>query len=282
MRSRFAPSPTGLLHLGHAYSAWFAREHGDQFLLRIEDIDPTRCRPEFTDAIYEDLAWLGFTWETPARVQSEHLDDYRAALGRLQELGTVYRCFCTRRDIAEAASAAHGTPATGYPGTCRDLPAEDSERRAEAGAPFAWRLDVVMATGLTGSLSWSDRATGVHPVALTASDDFVVARRETPTSYHLSVVVDDALQGVTLVTRGIDLAESTPHQRLLQALLGCPEPEYWHHRLLLGRDGQRLAKRDKSVTLRALRESRFGDDLARIARPGAWDADLERALLEIG
>jgi glutamyl-Q tRNA(Asp) synthetase len=250
--TRFAPSPTGRLHLGHAYSAWFASRAGSRFLLRIEDIDQTRARPEFVTAIFEDLAWLGLSWEKPVRVQSQHFDDYRAALGRLQEF--VYPCFCTRADIRASANAPHGPDGPLYPGTCRSL---SSSERADcmASEPYALRLDVVRALASVGALRWHDRALGEQRARPEMFGDVVLARKETPTSYHLSVVVDDALQGVDLVTRGRDLFAATHVHRLLQALLGLPTPEYWHHGLVLGSEGKRLAKRDDAFSVRAWRES---------------------------
>lgn len=254
--TRFAPSPTGHLHLGHAYSALFAAERGDRFLLRIEDIDTTRCRPEFEAAIYEDLAWLGLRWEEPVRRQSEHLDDYRRALAELAAQGVLYPCFCTRRqikdEIARSPSAPHGPDGPLYPGTCRRLDAATRARRAAESADYALRLDAPRAAALTGPLRFVERGetVAVEPGLL---GDVVLARKEIPTSYHLAVVVDDALQGVTLVTRGRDLLPATHVHRLLQALLRLPEPAYHHHGFVLGPDGKRLAKRDGAQSLRALR-----------------------------
>jgi len=260
--TRFAPSPTGHLHLGHAASAVFAAraaEDGGRFLLRIEDIDVTRCRPEFTDAILEDLAWLGLRWETPVRRQSEHLDDYRAALERLEGLGLLYPCFCTRKDIqreiGDIHRAPHGPDGPVYPGTCRALPAAEAAARRRAGEPYALRLNMAEAIRVAGPLTWHDRAAGLQRARPEVFGDVVLARKDTPTSYHLSVTLDDALQGITLVTRGQDLFEATHIHRLLQALLGLDTPAYHHHPLLTGPDGRRLAKRDRSLTLRALRES---------------------------
>ncbi len=266
--TRFAPSPTGLLHLGHAHSALFAaekaRKAGGRFLLRIEDIDLGRARPEFEDAILDDLAWLGLTWETPVRRQSEHMGDYRDALDELDGLGLLYPCFCTRREIqAEIAGsglAPHAQPKGPdgplYPGTCRALGADERARRRQSGAPFALRLDMDAAVAAAGDgLSWRDAGRGQVPAAPERFGDVVLARKETPTSYHLAVTTDDARQGVTLVTRGDDLFEATHVHRLLQALLGLPVPDYHHHPLVTGADGRRLAKRDKAATLRALREA---------------------------
>ncbi|MBX6370416.1 MAG: tRNA glutamyl-Q(34) synthetase GluQRS, partial [Rhodospirillales bacterium] len=204
--TRFAPSPTGLLHLGHAHSAlvgWHAaRKAGGRFLLRIEDIDQTRCREEFVAAILEDLAWLGIDWDGPVRRQSEHLGDYTAALARLEAMGLVYPCFCTRAEIAAAASAPHGPAGTPYPGTCRLLSASERERLRAEGRSFALRLDMARAVEATGPLFWEDERAGLIAAAPLAHGDVVLARKDAPTSYHLAVTVDDALQGVTLVTRG--------------------------------------------------------------------------------
>jgi len=253
--TRFAPSPTGYLHLGHVYSALFAetaaRAEGGRFLLRIEDIDRTRCRPEFEAAIIEDLGWLGITWDGPVRRQSNHFDDYRAALGRLDRLGVTYPCFCSRKDIAASANAPHEAPIT-YPGTCRHLSAAERDARIGAGQPYAIRLDVGAGLALTGPLTWHDRQAG--SVAVTLDDDVVIARKDTPTSYHLAVTVDDHLQGVTQVTRGVDLFDATHIHRLLQGLLGYATPDYCHHQLTLNADGVRYSKRDGALAVRTLRE----------------------------
>jgi glutamyl-Q tRNA(Asp) synthetase len=251
--TRFAPSPTGLLHLGHAHSALFAARAGSRFLLRIEDIDRTRCRPEFESAIIEDLAWLGLRWEQPVRRQSEHMDDYRAALARLEAEHLLYPCFCTRADIARSGEAPHGPDGPIYPGLCRRLTEGERDARRASGNPFALRLDVARAMTRTGALTWHDRGRGTITASPERFGDVVLARKETPTSYHLSVTVDDALQGVTLVTRGEDLFEATHIHRLLQALLGLKTPDYHHHGLIRDADGKRLAKRDQAPTLRALR-----------------------------
>ncbi|MEO5375251.1 MAG: tRNA glutamyl-Q(34) synthetase GluQRS [Alphaproteobacteria bacterium] len=259
--TRFAPSPTGYLHLGHAFSALFAaesaRRHGGRFLLRVEDIDGTRCRPEFETALLEDLAWLGLSWEAPVRRQSDHMDDYRAALDRLGDLGLLYPCFCSRREIqaeiAAMGAAPHGPDGPVYPGACRRLPADERRRRREEGLPFALRLDMERATALVGPLTWVDRGRGPLTAEPGLFGDVVLARRETPASYHLAVTMDDHLQGVTLVTRGEDLFHATHVHRLLQAVLGLDTPEYHHHPLIIGADGRRLAKRDRAATLRDLR-----------------------------
>ena len=258
--TRFAPSPTGHLHLGHAYAALYAwstaREAGGRFLLRIEDIDRQRCRPGFESDLLEDLAWLGLDWEQPVRRQSDHFADYRAALARLAELGVVYPCFCSRKDIALAGGAPHeDEDGPLYPGRCRALTAAGAAARIAEGRPYATRLDIAKALAITGPLSWRDRAAGPQRAQPERLGDVVLARRDTPTSYHLSVSLDDAIQGVTLVTRGADLFAATHIHRLLQALLGLPIPEYHHHGLLTGPDGKRLAKRDGAQTLRALRDA---------------------------
>lgn len=259
--TRFAPSPTGYLHLGHAYAALFAwekaRAAGGRFLLRVEDIDRARCRPEFEAALLEDLAWLGLDWEEPVRRQSQHFDDYRAAHDRLQGEGLLYPCFCTRAEIqaeiARAGAAPHGSDGPLYPGTCRALAPAERQRRIEAGTAYALRLDAGRAAERAGPLYWEDAVAGRVVADATLHGDVVLARKETPASYHLAVTVDDALQGVTLVTRGEDLFAATHVHRLLQALLGLPMPRYWHHRLLADPGGRRLAKRDRAQTLRALR-----------------------------
>jgi glutamyl-Q tRNA(Asp) synthetase len=267
---RFAPSPNGRLHLGHAYSALLnerlARRGDGRFLLRIEDIDVTRCRPEFEEAIYEDLAWLGLAWETPVRRQSEHFDSYEAAAGRLKGQGLLYPCFCTRAAIA--AEVARREAETGkawprdpdgaplYPGTCRRHP--PSDRRITADAAHAWRLDMEAARKQRPgphvftrfALAGADKSIAAKPERW---GDVVIVRKEIPTSYHLSVVLDDALQGVTHVVRGRDLEGATDLHVLLQALFGLPSPAYHHHRLLRDDDGAKLAKSLKSEPLAALR-----------------------------
>ncbi|WP_448204128.1 tRNA glutamyl-Q(34) synthetase GluQRS [Azospirillum sp. sgz302134] len=261
--TRFAPSPTGHLHLGHAHSALFgwraAMDAGGRFLLRIEDIDPQRCRPEFERDLIEDLAWLGLIWEQPIRRQSDHLDDYRAALARLQDMGVVYPCFCTRKDIAaeiaRAGHAPHGPDGPLYPGTCRHRDEAARRARIEAGAPYALRLDVAKATGITGPLRWHDRARGWQDAMPEILGDVVLARKDAPTSYHLAVTLDDHLQGITLVTRGEDLFFATHVHRLLQALFRFESPDYHHHSLLRNEQGERLAKRDGAKSLRSLREA---------------------------
>ena len=260
--TRFAPSPTGFLHVGHAFSAFNAwrraRRAGGRFLLRLEDIDPGRCRPEFAEAIQEDLAWLGLDWDGPVRVQSRHLADYRAVLDTLAERGLVYPCFCTRADVVREVSASAAAPhgpdgAPLYPGTCRRLPQSERADRIAAGERFALRLD--MTAAVRPGLDFQEEGQGrivCHPERF---GDIVLSRKDAPASYHLCVTHDDALQGVTLVTRGDDLKAATDVQRLLQALMGWKAPAYAHHRLLADADGKRLAKRDRAATLRSLRGS---------------------------
>ncbi|HEX9947569.1 MAG TPA: tRNA glutamyl-Q(34) synthetase GluQRS [Allosphingosinicella sp.] len=267
--TRFAPSPTGRLHLGHAFSALlahdFARSRDGAFLLRIEDIDPGRSRPEHVDSIIEDLAWLGIEWDGEIIFQSERLPLYAEALDRLRQAGLVYPCFCTRSviaaEIAASASAPHPGSGSGagrpdgalYPGTCRALAPAERERRAAA-EPHAWRLDVAKASAQAGPLYWSDGDTEVQAEPQ-GHGDVVLARKDAPVSYHLAVTVDDSAQGVTDVVRGRDLYAATDVHRLLQALLGLPTPLYHHHPLLIGADGRRLAKRNGAPTLAELRES---------------------------
>jgi len=260
LRTRFAPSPTGLLHVGNAYSALqcqaWAEQHHAQLLLRIEDIDFTRCRPEFTDAIIEDLGWLGLQWPEPIRYQSRHADDYQQAISQLRKMGVIYPCFCTRKQIADEisrmASAPHSTDAAiRYPGTCRKLHADEQERRMRH-EPFAWRLHANKAMALAGNqLIWREACGLIHSVKI--HHDEIIGRRDIHVSYHLAVVVDDALQGISHIIRGHDLAASTGIHRLLQQLLELPEPIYIHHPLLLDRNGERLAKRNQATTLKSLR-----------------------------
>jgi glutamyl-Q tRNA(Asp) synthetase len=266
--TRFAPSPTGLLHLGHAYSAAIghalARSAGGIWLLRIEDIDITRCRPEFTNGIHEDLAWLGLIPDG-ILLQSSRRPAHQAALQRLTDMGLAYPCFCTRADIAAAAQAPHGIQPV-YPGTCRHLDPSEAAARA-AREPHAIRLDVAAAVIRTGPLHWHEGDTQV-PADPAIAGDVVLARKDIGVGYMLAAVVDDAHQGITDIVRGRDLLDATPTQRLLQALLDLPEPRYHHHRLLLAPDSRRLAKRDQAETLAALRESGInGPELAaRLAR----------------
>jgi glutamyl-Q tRNA(Asp) synthetase len=273
--TRFAPSPSGRLHLGHAYSTALghaaAREAGGQFRLRIEDLDAGRCRPEFVDGIFEDLYWLGLDWDGEALVQSERTHLYAEALDRLRERGLVYACFCTRADIALSLTAPHGDAGSAYPGTCRGLP-DDPERRAST--PHSWRLDSAKALAMAGLPEWMEKDGTAFAAKSSDIGDAILARKDAPASYHLACVVDDAASGVDLVVRGADLRPSTPVQRLLQSLLGLPEPTYSHHPLILHADGRRLAKRDLAPTLAAMRE-------AGVAGP-ALAADLIAGKLPLG
>jgi glutamyl-Q tRNA(Asp) synthetase len=279
---RFAPSPNGYLHLGHAYSALLnfdlARRTGGSFLLRIEDIDATRCRPEFEAAIYQDLAWLGISWETPVRRQSEHFARYREAVERLAGLGLIYPSFESRAEIARLVEQREadapwphdpdGTPL--YPGAAKSLPSDEQQRLIAQGAPYALRLDMQAALARTKELAWQEAGagpggeSGVVAAQPQAWGDVILARKETPTSYHLSVVIDDALQGVTEVVRGQDLFWSTSVHRLLQQLLGLPQPCYRHHRLVLDDARRKLSKSTAATGLRELRAA------------GATPADIRR------
>lgn len=250
MTTRFAPSPTGALHLGHALSAVkahaLARAANGRFLLRIEDIDGARSRPEHVEGILRDLEWLGIGWDGPVVFQSERLDLYEAALAKLDAPGLIYRCWCTRAEIAGAASAPHGDEGPVYPGTCRG--------RSAGEGPYCWRLDMAKAVAAAGLLTWRD-----HGVVVAADParfgDVVLARKDAPSSYHLAVTVDDAAQGVTHIVRGRDLFSATHVHRLLQALLDLPTPDYAHHPLIVGVDGERLAKRHGAPTLAGMREA---------------------------
>jgi glutamyl-Q tRNA(Asp) synthetase len=261
---RFAPSPNGYLHLGHALSALLnadmAKAAGGRLLLRIEDIDETRCRPEYETAIYEDLGWLGIAWEEPVRRQSEHYDDYRAALAGLEAMGLIYRAYESRAEIARAAAGHDPDGAPLYPGRHNTMiDAAERQRRADAGEPFALRLDTVAALARVGPPTWTE--TGAGPSGETGAiaanpaawGDVILARKDTPTSYHLAVVVDDAAQNVTDVVRGRDLFHSTSVHRLLQALLDLPAPRYHHHRLILDADGRKLSKSTRATALHELR-----------------------------
>jgi glutamyl-Q tRNA(Asp) synthetase len=251
IHTRFAPSPTGRLHLGHAFSALlahdFARANGGIFTLRIEDIDGTRSRPEHVDAILADLDWLGLQWDEPPVFQSQRLPLYQAALDRLRAMGLLYPCFCTRADIAASLSAPHGPDGPLYPGTCRGLAEPDPTR------PHSWRLDMAAAVALAGELTWHDALAGTIRADPLSHGDVILARKDAPASYHLAVTVDDAAQGISHVVRGSDLFAATHVHRLLQALLDLPTPEYRHHTLLAGPDGTRLAKRHGAPTLESLR-----------------------------
>ena len=268
---RFAPSPNGFLHLGHALSALLnadlANAAGGRLLLRIEDIDETRCRPQYEAAIYEDLAWMGVEWERPVRRQSAHYDDYRAALGKLDIMGLIYPSFESRAEVATLVAEREtrapwprdpdGAPL--YPGTAKSMPAAQRAKRIADGEPYALRLDMAAATALAGVLAWSEAGRGPSgETGIVAADpvrwgDVILARKETPASYHLAVVIDDAAQGVTDVVRGNDLFHATSVHRLLQTLLGLTAPRYHHHRLILGEDGNKLSKSTQSTGLRELR-----------------------------
>lgn len=265
--TRFAPSPTGRLHKGHAFSAMTAyraaKAAGGRFVLRIEDIDPTRCRPEFEAAIYEDLAWLGLDWETPVRRQSDHLADYAAVVEALDRRGLLYRCFRTRKEILDAiGDAPHGPAEAARPGP---HPLEEEARLLAEERPFAWRLSLDRAKEALGGAAWDALSfveegsgpkgeIGVVKARPETAGDVVLARKDAGTAYHLAVTHDDALQAISHVIRGQDLFEATHIQRLIQALMDWPAPVYRHHRLLAGPDGRRYAKRDRSVTLAELRE----------------------------
>jgi glutamyl-Q tRNA(Asp) synthetase len=280
---RFAPSPNGYLHLGHALSALvdfeMARSLDGRFLLRIEDIDVTRCRPEFEQAIYEDLAWLGIAWEEPVRRQSENLEAYAQALAKLEVQGFVYPSFESRAEIARHVAQHSQVPwphdpdgSPLYPGLSKKLSPEERMRRIESGEPYALRLDMNAALARTGAITWVETGADPkqdHETRMAEPEkwgDVVLARKETPTSYHLSVVVDDALQGVTHVVRGQDLYQATSVHRVLQALLGLPAPLYHHHRLVLDAEGKKLSKSTRSTALRELRQQ------------GATPADIRRMI----
>jgi glutamyl-Q tRNA(Asp) synthetase len=275
--TRFAPSPTGQLHLGHAYAAKvahdLARRSDGRFLLRFEDIDHTRVREEFYAAIEDDLRWLGLDWDGPALRQSDRTSAYATALDHLRVLGSAYPCFCTRREIedeiARMTGAPHGPEGALYPGTCRALSPGERQARLNAGAQPAWRLDAARAASITGPLAFTDLRHGLHRVDPGLLGDVVLARKDIGTSYHLAVVVDDAFQQVTHVSRGEDLLPSTHVHRLLQALLGLPEPVYLHHEVVTDEKGVRLAKRHDSLSIRALRESGLvaADALKRLPLP---------------
>ena len=257
--TRFAPSPTGELHLGHAYSALVAWQRADEgggrFLLRIEDIDIRRCRREFESAIEADLKWLGLAWDGPVRRQSEHFADYGKVLDELDRRGLIYPCFCTRADIAAAGSAPQGPDGPLYPGTCRHLSPQERRDRIAAGREFCLRLECARAAHEAGPYHFHDEGQGRVTGDPRLFGDVVIARKDTPTSYHLAVTVDDHLQGVTLVTRGEDLLPSTHVHVLLQRLLKYETPGYAHHRLMTDPSGRRFAKRDRALTLRSLRDS---------------------------
>lgn len=263
--TRFAPSPTGLLHLGHAFAAFAAHDAGDDFLLRLEDLDQGRSRDHFIEAIFLDLKWLGLSWDEPVLRQSRRAHAYAQALAQLEAMDLVYRCYCTRKDIADeiarAGEAQHGPDGPIYPGTCRHLKDAPQDR------PHVLRLDAAMAAALAGPLAFTEHG-HIHAVEPLRFGDIVLARKDLPAAYHLAVVVDDAFQNVTLVTRGEDLLPATHVQRLLQALLHLPEPAYAHHRLIRDENGRKFSKRDHAVTLASLRET------------GATPSDI-RARLEL-
>ena len=272
--ARFAPSPTGRLHLGHAYSAIVGRAAGDRFLLRIEDLDTGRCRAEYVAGIEEDLRWLGIAWSGEVLIQSARIAVYAAALERLRATGLLYPCFCTRADIAAAVSAPHGDSGPAYPGTCRALPDAPARRAAAA---HSWRLDSAKALAITGQPAWTEHDGTIFTAG--PIDDVILARKDAPAAYHLACVVDDAASGVTLVVRGADLRASTPVQRLLQMLLGLPESTYLHHPIVAFLDGRRLAKRDLAPTLAAMRAAGV-DGLALAAQLGHGELPLEYRFVE--
>lgn len=256
MLTRFAPSPTGDLHLGHAYSAVLAhdaaRAAGGAFQIRIDDIDGSRSREDYVGASLADLAWLGLGWDGEPVRQSARLGDYAAARDTLRARNLVYPCFCTRADIAASLAAPHGPLGAVYPGTCRDLPAAERERRM-ATEPHCWRLDTGRASAMVGDLLWEEQGQGMRPADPLAHGDIVLARKDAPASYHLASTLDDAALGVTHVIRGADLIAATDIHRLLQALFDLPTPLYRHHALVCGPDGKRLAKRDAAASLASLR-----------------------------
>ena len=264
MITRFAPSPTGHLHKGHAWSALTAyenaRQKGGKFLLRIEDIDFNRCKSTHSRQILEDLDWLGIEWEEPVRVQSEHIDQYSRAATELLERGLLYPCFCTRKDIQReieaAGQAPHGSEGPLYPGTCKRLPSGERARRTELGESYALRLDLDKAMAeIDSSITWNDTLHGPQEARPEILGDIVLVRKDIRTSYHLASVFDDGLQQVTDIVRGFDLFDSTHIHCVLQRLLGFPIPTYHHHRLLTDENGNRLAKRDRSITLKSLRDA---------------------------
>jgi len=260
-RTRFAPSPSGLLHVGNAYSALYcarwAEQHQAEFILRIEDIDHTRCRDGYVQNIFDDLHWLGLNWQQPVRYQSQCLARYEQALHELREIGVIYPCFCTRKDIraeiSRMASAPHAADMIAtYPGTCRNIATDEQQQRMQH-QTFAWRLDVKKALRKVGNdVSWQEASGKKH--ALHIDHDIVIGRKDISFSYHLAVVIDDAAQHISHVIRGIDLQDSSAIHRLLQALLQLPEPVYIHHPLLHASDGSKLSKRDGGATLQSLRE----------------------------
>ncbi len=276
MLTRFAPSPTGELHLGHAYSAVLAhdaaRDAGGKFRIRIDDIDGSRSREDYVGASLADLAWLGLDWDGDPVRQSARLGDYAAALDKLRGRGLVYPCFCTRADIAASLSAPHGPPhgpaGAVYPGTCRGQPDAERERRM-AREPHCWRLDMARAAAEAGELAWEEAGQGLRTADPAAHGDIVLARKDAPASYHLASTLDDAAMGVTHIIRGADLIASTDVHRLLQALLDLPTPLYRHHALVCGPDGKRLAKRDAAAS-RSVRPESTGVRSPPIWPPGGF------------
>lgn len=259
--TRFAPSPTGRLHLGHAYSALFAyklaQESGGKFIVRIEDIDPSRCTPENEQGILEDMEWLGLEWELPVRRQSDFMEDYKAALKTLQDKDLLYPCFCTRKEIKEeierSGTAPHSPEGFLYPGKCKHLSQTEQEDKIAAGTAYAFRLDMDKAIDLAGPLTWVDHGKGTQKATPDIMGDVVLARKDIMTSYHLSVTLDDHLQGITLVSRGEELFYASHLHRLIQTLLDLDVPEWHHHKIITHSDGTRLAKRDGRISLQQLR-----------------------------
>lgn len=261
--TRFAPSPTGRLHLGHALAAWEARSLADRFggrcVLRVEDIDQTRCRPEYVDGILEDMEWLGIQFDGHMMIQSSRFAAYESALQVLKDRGMLYPCFCTRKEIAAEVAAMGGAPhectVDSYPGTCRLLKKSQRKELLKSGKPFCWRLDCTAVADMTGPLVWSDMRFGEQVCRPEELGDVILGRKDCPASYHVAVVVDDAAQGVTHVSRGEDLFPVTGIHRALQALLGLPVPQWYHHRLVTDAAGKRLAKRDRSMSLQEMRDA---------------------------
>lgn len=261
--TRFAPSPTGRLHMGHAFSALFAEslaitERG-KFLLRIEDIDKNRCRKEYTEGIYEDLEWLGIRWDSEVLIQSTRFDEYKNSINILREMEVLYPCFCSRKKIEAEQSnvglAPHGSMQPKYSGNCRYIGPEERENRIAKREPHSWRIDCGKALSITGQLQWVDRAAGTINVESSILGDVIISRKDIETSYHLAVTLDDAHQGVSLVSRGKDLMESTHVHRLLQCLLDLPVPQWYHHKLIKDSKGKRFSKREGSLTLKEMRDS---------------------------
>ena len=261
--TRFAPSPTGRLHMGHAYSALFAEslaiKEGGKFLLRIEDIDTNRCREEYIEGIYEDLKWLGLRWDPVILIQSTRFDEYEKSINILRELGVLYPCFCSRKKIIVEQSnvglAPHDAGLTKYSGNCRKMNPKEGKNRIAEGEPHSWRLDCSKAFSITGELQWFDRLAGNVNVNPSILGDVIISRKDIGTSYHLAVTLDDAEQGVSLISRGEDLMESTHVHRLLQCLLELPVPQWCHHKLIKNSDGKRFSKREGSLTLKEMRDS---------------------------